>query len=501
LNKYLQQSSAVLWALIVIVIIVASSCKKDDVFAGDMPNFTPSVDTLTFDTVFTTVGSATRFFKIYNEESEDITVDVSLENQDASIFRLNVDGETGNEVTGVRVGANDSIYVFADVTVNPDQPVSISPFVIEENLIITSQGSSKQVLMTAWGQNANYIPGTDGKGKAIRLFCEGQEIWDDPKPYVIYGIVQIDDCEVILPAGTNVYIHGGVVVREDLIYNDGLILVTETAKIITQGTVDNPVTFQGDRLEDSFDERAGQWVGIWLLPGSQGNMFESTFIKNSTVGVRVDSLSEATFDKVEIKNTTASGLIGRHGTIKATNTLVHSNGQNAVTLSHGGNYDFEYCTFASYGNQAPALRMDNYFIYLVEDADDIISFNPLTATITNTIITGNDQDELSMEDGTRLESPAGTPGFFNYQFTNCLLTIEDLLEAEAFPNFFDNCENCERTSFGDALFLDTDLPDYHLDTLSVAEMKALPLPSVFDDFEQNVRDATNPDIGCYEYQY
>jgi hypothetical protein len=42
--------------------------------------------------------------------------------------------------------------------------------------------------------------------------------------------------------------------------------------------------------------------------------------------------------------------------------------------------------------------------------------------------------------------------------------------------------------------------DYHLDTMSVAEMKGIPLPGFTDDLDGNARDLLLPDLGCYEFQ-
>lgn len=487
--------------LTVLVLIILSSCRKDEIFIGDMPEISASSDTLTFDTVFTQVGSATRFIKIYNNENQDITVDVEIENVNSSFFRLNVDGEAGKSVKDVRIGANDSIYVFADVTIDPDQPLSVSPFIIEEKLLIKSGDSQKEVLLEAWGQNANYIPGERKNGLQSILSCDlGQVVWDDPKPYVIYGILLIDECELVLPAGTDVYVHGGVVVGDDFIYSDGFLFFSNTAKLTANGTVDNPVTFQGDRLEQSFDIGAGQWVGIRFLAESRGHVLEHVKIKNATVGLVLDSLSEATIDGCEIMYTTASGIIAFHADLTATNTLIHDNGQNAVSLVQGGNYSFNHCTMTSYGNQFPALLMNNYRIEEIEDADDILLLNPLNAIFKNTIITGNDGDEIGLEDATRpLNSTEGEPGFFNYSFEHCLVTIDEISDEDQFPDFLEFCNNCIETSFGDVLFIDTDGPDFHLDTLSIAEMKALP-SELAVDLEGFDRDATMPDIGCYEYQ-
>ncbi|MEM9544916.1 MAG: hypothetical protein AAGA77_03040 [Bacteroidota bacterium] len=476
--------------------IIFNACQKDTTFEGTNPAITTSLDTLTFDTVFTTIGSATRFFKIYNNELEDITVDVRLLNGQGSKFRMNVDGVSGHEVKDVFIKGNDSIYVFVDVTVDPDQPLSISPFIFEEMLAISSNGSEKDILLEAWGQNANYIPGRKRKGILSLLTCDFQtETWDDPKPYVIYGVLFIDSCELILPPGTDIYVHGGVVRQDTLIYNDGFLVVLENGKITANGTVSEPVTFQGSRLEQSFDDIPGQWVGILFTSGSVGNRMEHVNLKNSTVGMRVDSAAQLSLESCSISNTTSAGLIGVLGTIDATNTLIYENGQNCALLTYGGNYNFNHCTFASYGNQSSAVRFDNFRCTDPPFCQEEVFVAPLNVNFANCIFAGNESDEIfpiDWTDGTE-------PDLFNYNFQNCAVTVEDILEPDQFPNFFDNCENCFNLSFNDTLFLDLQNNDYSLDTMSIAIDKGFFDGLVLEDILDNSRD-NMPDLGCFEFQ-
>jgi hypothetical protein len=60
--------------------------------------------------------------------------------------------------------------------------------------------------------------------------------------------------------------------------------------------------------------------------------------------------------------------------------------------------------------------------------------------------------------------------------------------------------DCFEYTYGDTLFVDMFRDDYHLDTMSVAEMKARPLPGFTDDLEGNARDLLLPDLGSYEFQ-
>jgi hypothetical protein len=482
--------------LFISFLIVLSSCQKENTFEGSDPAISISLDTLTFDTVFTTIGSATRSFKIYNNEPEDIEVNVNLLSGQSSKFRLNVDGLPGTTINDVFIRGNDSIYVFVDVTVDPDQPVSISPFIFEEMLTVSSNGSEREVLLEAWGQNANYIPGTKRKGILSLLSCDFQtETWDDPKPYVIYGVLFIDSCELIIPAGTDIFVHGGLVREDSLIYNDGFLIVLENGKITANGTAMEPVTFQGDRLEESFDETAGQWVGIRFTSGSTDNLMEHVNIKNSVVGMRVDSAAQLTLESCSIFNTSSAGLIGVRAEINATNTLIYNNGQNCVLLTYGGNYNFNHCTFASYGNQSSAVRFDNFRCTDPPLCQEEVFVNQLNTTFSNCIFAGNDSDEIFPIDWTSGEEP----DLFNYSFTNCAVTIDEILDPEQFPNFFDNCKDCLSLTFIDTLFLDIDNNDFSLDTMSIAIDKGLFDGLVTEDILDNNRD-NMPDLGCFEFQ-
>ncbi|MBK9737739.1 MAG: hypothetical protein IPO92_23495 [Saprospiraceae bacterium] len=68
----------------VILIFVVISCQRDGYYEGNDVQLTFSNDTLRFDTVFTSLGSSTRFIKIFNPKSEPILINVTLKNQNNS---------------------------------------------------------------------------------------------------------------------------------------------------------------------------------------------------------------------------------------------------------------------------------------------------------------------------------------------------------------------------------------------------------------------------------
>lgn len=481
-----------------LAILHFGSCSEIKFTENPAQDLTFSVDTLQFDTVFTTVGSSTRLLKVYNQNEDAVRIsNIYVDRGESSQFRLNIDGITTNMATDVEILANDSMYIFVEVTVNPDAPLTESPFVIGEDLIFEFYGKEQSVLLEAFGQNANYFPSKSAKGSINQLTCNLQEVvWDDPKPYVIYGILVIDSCDLVLPAGTQIYIHGGISNIDGTIWNEGLIAFNSNSTLISQGTAENPVIIQGDRLEPVFENVPGQWTGIWFLPGSKSNKLEYTTVKNSIFGIRVDSSSTLSLNNSQILNTSNQGLLGIHSTIFATNCLFHSNGLNSVALTYGGTYTFSYSTIANYGNQASGLRIDNFRCEPTPiPCTGQIFANKVVANFTNCIITGSGDDELELEDIFNGDDPSQ----FSYSFKNCIIKADELLDENGYPTLIEDSEGSFLTTNQDTLFVDIDDDIYRLDTMSIGEGRAIPLPSVAIDILGNDRDAMTPDIGCYEF--
>ncbi len=495
-------SYCLLWVFV--AIIGLTNCLRDELVFTSDPNarLEFSVDTLRFDTVFTELGSATRLFKVYNRNNRAVRItQVSLESGNAARWRMNVDGIPGNQQTEVEILPKDSIYVFVEVTIDPDQPLSVSPFVIEDRIRFETNGNEQFVHLEAWGQNANYFPSRFNKGVAVTLSCNGGRIiWDDPKPYVIYGAVFVEACELVIPAGARVYVHGGVA-RNDLfggVYNDGILYILESGKLTIQGTKDQPVILQGDRLEANFQNSAGQWNGLIIGRGSRGNMIEYATIRNSRFGVLVDSLGELTARNARFYNTSSSGIIGFKSRITAENCLVYNNGATSVLFLLGGDYDFTYCTIASYGVNASALGMSNFYCYNSDCSD--FREHPLQARFRNSIIFGSRNDELELADSRSGQEPA----LFNINFENCVVRVQQLLTQSGgrYARFLEEqCNPCRNGSRTDRLFFDVSKTDFRLDSLSIAQGIAQPIlfPRAIDiDIEGNLRSTASPDAGCYE---
>jgi hypothetical protein len=488
--------------VVLATVLTFIACRKEDNFTTDTgAKLKFSSDTMRFDTVFTSIGSATRYIKVFNPNNKPIKIaKISLGNKTSATFNLNIDGVSGRSFSDVAIPANDSIYVFAEVNINPNAPLSTSPFVIAEDLLFETNGNKQTVVIEAWGQNANYIPNRWAGGKQYVLDCGGAEIvWNDKKPYVIYGILGITNGTLRLAAGTHIYVHGGIVQRDSVAYRDGILYFFNDARLVADGTLDKPVIIESDRLEKEFADEIDQWTGIIMAQRSQGNALTNTIIRNSRVGVRVDSAANLTLKSCKIYNTASSGIIGVHANITAENCLFYNNYQNNVQLVYGGNYNFNYCTMASFGSKQAALSANNYYCYEQDAIGNCLPGKlkayPLSMTIKNSIVYGSKDDEISLSDATVQPN-----AFFNIAFQNSIVRVKDLLLAKNYPNFLTaNCKDCINAPSTAKMFRKYSIGDYHLDTLSIAEQKALPMALITKDLDDKLRDVAKPDIGCYEF--
>lgn len=481
-----------------------SSCIRDiDFLTGEAVQLEFSLDTLRFDTVFTERGTVTRSIRVRNRSKQPVKIsNIFLEEESNSFFRINVDGIPGDNQKEIEVFGEDSIYIFVEATIDPDLPASASPFVIEENLVFQSGEKQQKVVLEAWGQNAVYLTGMEG-GRASLLSCDlGEFLFDDPRPYVIFGQLLVDSCTLVIPAGQRVYFHGGLarteVDSQNIIFNDGWLFFLENGSLVVEGTADQPVLIQTDRLEPIFQDDPGQWTGIIFAPGSRGNRIEHAEIRNSIVGLYVDSAAELSLKNSTIAYTTGSGLVGIRSKINVENTQIHTNGGGAVQLVHGGEYNFSYCTMAEYGVDAPSMAMSNFICYDDPTACLEVGIFPLKVSVVNSILSGSRRDQIQFADIFDRQDP----GAFDVSISNAFVRVDDLLSTQdsLYGDFFETiCNPCSTIEFFDPLFANISEDDFRLDSMSIAIGRAIPIPSIPLDLPGNPRDPETPDIGAFEY--
>lgn len=480
-----------------LLLVILSSCTFEDNFVtGTDVNLRFEMDTLSFDTVFAQVGSATRILKIYNEGNEPIKLDkVEIQGTTGVEFSVNVDGTQGPVVEDVVIWENDSIYVFVEVEVDPTAPEETSPFIVEDRLVVTTGSREQSVLLQAFGQNANYINGFN-RGEFFLLPCAGGTVeWAPNLPYVIYGGMFLENCVLEILAGARVYIHGGVARNEQFgIFNDGFISTFATGSLRILGEQGNEVVIQTDRLEEPYQDEPGQYLGLILGAESTGNHFQHARILHGIQGVIVDSLAELSIENTTIAYTLGSAISGRNATVEVENSLFHSNFGHAVQFIQGGRLTMEHVTVANYGTDRSALAFQNFECFNEDCSDNVVV--PMVATITNCILSGSRADEVIFVDGTeRMEL-----GFFDVNIINSVVRVDELLTASQgrYSDFFETiCSGCYNQQARDPLFISIDEDDYHLDSLSVAKDLGTIIPGLELDLDGVTREAA-ADAGAFE---
>ncbi|MCF0201446.1 MAG: hypothetical protein HUK16_08850 [Bacteroidales bacterium] len=469
------------------ILFLAAACKKENPIS-DNPSLKLafSTDTLLFDTVFTSLGSTTHTLMIYNHHNEGLKISsIRLVKGESSSFRLNVDGMAGTEIYDKTIPANDSLFSFLRVTINPND--LNTPFVVEDELEFVTNGNTQTVKLMAWGQNANYIVGDQRVSSipnAFKIVADSLEttIWNSERPYVIYGYALINSYGTLrIEPGTHIYVHG-----------DGGIFSWSEGQLIIEGTAENPVIIEGDRLEADYKDVPGQWDQIYLMECRENadHIINHAIIRNSFIGINCQSVLKATQSALRLSNTiienqSGCGFYSMYFAAEMKNFVIANSGVNAMQI-HGGDYRFvhgsitNYCTFAA--NNYVALSVDNY---VNNYATNEVYVYPLSnCEFNNCIVYGKNENEIS----TSFYPDADTI----YSFDHCLLKSKRFVDYPAFNRCIFNREPC---------FANENRNDFHLDSLSSAAIgMGNPIYSheVPFDFD-GISRVGMPDIGAFQY--
>ncbi len=454
-------------------VFLIGSCKKNsfNTSGGALVNF--SADTLKFDTVFTSVGSITQSVKIINLNNQKLMLsEISLVGGNSSPFKINIDGASGAAANNIEVEANDSLYVFVTVNVNP--AAGNLPFILEDSIRVSYNGNQRYIQLQAWGQNANFLRNNK---------ISGNTVWPDNLPYVILGGLQVDsNATLTIQKGCKIYLHA-----------DAPFIVDGTLLVQGEKYDNTKVYFQGDRLDAPYNSFPGSWPGLFFRTSSKDNILEFAVIKNAYQGVVAenpssDSNPKITLNECIIDDIFDAGILGVHTSIEARNCLVSNCGKNIV-LGYGGNYNFTHCTVASFSNnyilhQNPVLNISNYAIQ-----GNNILVNDITTTFTNCIFWG----DFGLVDDEVVASRQSN-AVFKVSFANCLWKVKTEPTGVDTVNMVVNADpafvniNTQKRQF-----------DFHLNVVSPAIDKGIDT-GIPLDLDGNPRAVGLPDLGCYEKQ-
>jgi hypothetical protein len=422
------------------VIFLFYACEKEKLNSSSGVVLHFSADTITFDTLFTSIGSPTKNLRVINQTNENIVISsVRLAGGSHSDFRLNVNGDVTNETFSLQIPARDSIFIFIEATLG--KTGKSSPLITEDSIIFRINNIEQKVRLMAWGQDFVLI-----KSDILKT-----STWNNDRPYLVYNEALVDSGQTLnIEPGTTVYFHK----------NAGL-KVKGTLKV--NGTFEDPVEFRGDRLEPAFNDIPDQWNGIILYSGSHNNKINYAKIKNANIGLQVGTIEHSGYASVELSNTRIenmswSGIWAMKSRILAYNCIISNVRYYNTALLLGGDYQFYHTTFANYyNNLSSGIRTTETLVisnYLVDINTGVRYVGDMKEAIFgNCIITGNRVNELLVSMDKKGES--------NYLFDRSLIQISDTFKITEPNRFVDIIRNVNPRFKGPYK------GNFELDTLSI----------------------------------
>jgi hypothetical protein len=457
-----------------------AACKKEK-FLTEGGDLVFSTDTLKFDTVFTSIGSVTRAFKIFNKNNRRIKIsEIKLEVGSASNFRMNIDGEPTKKINNVEIAPNDSLYVFVAVTIDPTS--GLLPFLVQDKVVVTLNGKDRNIPLEAFGQDAHYV--VDSVLKT--------QTWVNDKPYVVIHSALVDSNETLtIQKGCRIYMH-----QDSKLYVKGVLKAFGTKK--------DSIIFQGDRLDRDYfgyNDYPGEWGGLLFLQSSQSNDLNYCIIKNAgnqtddrfipaaisvvpswdNAGNRVLTMNYCT-----VSNSSTYGILCFKNRIQVNNTLINTCGLQNVALVEGGDYEFNYCTMVNFGGRGIVHTKQPVFAAL--NYRDVSLTEYVTAELRvklrNCLIYGYLDNEVLFDKKDNI--------LYDVTLENCLYKKADVIVSGLVTE-----TNCIRNK--EPEFIDQSKWNFRLKTTSIAKGSGKSLPDFPTDLDGN--NWLNPSsIGCYEVQ-
>ena len=458
------------------------SCDDDDSFTTSSSYvLTFGVDTISMDTVFSTVPSSMKEFWVYNRSGEGLrNINVRLEGGNQVGFRVNVDGAylsstTGYQISDIEVRNKDSIRVFVELTSALNY--GDEPEYIEDRLIFTLEsGVQQSVVLNAYSWDADF--------KSSATIAEDATFTAD-RPIVVYGtLTVVEGATLTIEAGAQLYFH-----------SDASIEVAGT--LLCEGTADANVVLRGDRLDNMFDYLpydyvSGQWNGVHFLESSYGNVLSFTDIHSAYDGVAADSSAvdrlKLSVENSVIHNCQGTALATHNCVVSIVNTQL-SNALGNCLMIDGGIAYMNNCTLAQFYPYDSAR--DVAFAFTAE------TYPLLSLVCRNTLVTGYADDEVM---GTQGDD--ATHDFY-YYFDHCIIRTPKIETADSVYLVSVTYEEVDDTVAGGSKHfakIDTDnlRYDFHLSSVSKAVDGGDATTAMTYDRDGVLRDAL-PDIGAYEY--
>ena len=297
------------------------------------------------------------------------------------------------------------------------------------------------------------------------------------KPYVIYDSLVVKEGETLtINAGAKIYLH----------YNANIIIYG-TLKI--QGTLESPVQFSSDRLEETYQLLPGQWGSIIFKPTSTNNNIDYAIIKNGVNGLLFTGNDTheiiCNISNSRISNMSGYGIYAQVARIDSYN-CIFVNCEYSIINILGGWFNSIHNTISNEGT--PSGRKYYPSVQISDFVADTITSALKQASFYNSIIVGTMTNEITIS--AKSENPLPC------SFQNCLLrdTYTKVDSAYYKDNSFYDKEK--------KLFVSN--TSFVLDTLSQAEnIGNINYANLHpnDLYNHSRTSDGKPDVGALEYYY
>jgi len=451
---------------------IFSSCNKDSFIDSPDATISTSTDIVKFDTVFTSIGSITQSFKINNTNNQKLLFSsIHLAGGDTSSFKININGQPASHVNNVELAANDSLYVFVTVRIDPN--LSGLPFIVKDSIEINYNGNKSFVRLEAYGQNANFL--RDGVIREDRT-------WTNNLPYVILGSLQVDTgVTLTIDSGCKIYSHANAPILVD-------------GSLIINGTKAQPVIFAGDRLDEDYKDLPASWPGIYFRELSKNNFLNFTVIRNAYRGIISEYLADngkakVTMQQSIIDNAYDAGLLFVNSSFDISNSLISNCGSN-INIILGGDYKLTNCTVASYStfisHKKPVLSANNF----AEINGSTVSTG-INAVFENCIFWGEEGNLVENE--VLIDKQGNDP--FNVVFNHCLYKATNDPTNSVLTATMKNVD-----PLFDSIDVSKKIFDFHTSNSAAPGINSGVANGYLKDLDDKDRNIGPPDLGCYEKQ-
>ena len=456
------------------------ACNDDDISTDSAYKLSFKSEVYTFDTVFTTIGSTTERIKIYNKNKADLNIaSITLAGGSSSPFKINVNGQNSanQSFTNVRINANDSLYIFVQLNVDPTN--QSTPILISDSICFKVNGNTQYIRLEAYGQDVYILRD---------VTFTNDTLLSNTKPYLIYGNLTIATNKTLtIEKGNTLYFHE----------NSGIVVHGNLQAI---GSLSEPIIFRGDRLDnivkdEPYDAYSGLWNGITLTAEDAVHQLSFVHIRNAIFGIDISNGTltkkpQLTIHNSRLHNFDSCAISAKLVLLSMVNTELSNCGDYCLKVI-GGECSIIHSTIANYYSK---LQRNSASVLIVNHQNNGSVLFPVTnSSIKNSIIQGNFSEELVLDYKVNGIAVASN---FALTVSNSLITGQ----ASSDTIF----SNCLWSSPAAIVFVKTDAYPFLFELIQTSLAKDAANTSVATlyptDKKGNSRIADGqPDIGAYEW--